>query len=213
MRIALSCSVGLAAVLSACSNVRQLPSGAYRATCPDHLDECRLEAENHCLGRGGVEEVSAQEVDQLYGVEGAQRGVLMSEVIFYCGDNAPRKPIALPARPAAVTSAAGDSSEDPEVVTAGARSAVRPGKNRRVCIPGSTQRCVGPGACVGSQICAKEGLAWGACDCGPLPNVSASATAPMTSATSTAPAAPPTASATLPGPSVAGSAALPISTR
>jgi hypothetical protein len=28
---------------------------------------------------------------------------------------------------------------------------------------------VGPGACVGGQVCGSDGLAWGPCDCGPPP--------------------------------------------
>lgn len=36
----------------------------------------------------------------------------------------------------------------------------------RVCVPGSTQTCVGPGACDGGQSCAFDGSGWGPCDCG-----------------------------------------------
>jgi hypothetical protein len=35
-----------------------------------------------------------------------------------------------------------------------------------VCSPGSTQVCVGPGACAGGQSCNSDGRAWGTCDCG-----------------------------------------------
>lgn len=38
-----------------------------------------------------------------------------------------------------------------------------PGK---ICVPGSTQACVGPGACKGGQTCNRDGTAWGPCDCG-----------------------------------------------
>jgi hypothetical protein len=34
-----------------------------------------------------------------------------------------------------------------------------------VCVPGSTQECVGPGACPGGQSCFPDGSAWGACNC------------------------------------------------
>lgn len=36
----------------------------------------------------------------------------------------------------------------------------------RVCTPGSTQLCNGPGACVGSQSCDSNGLGFGTCVCG-----------------------------------------------
>src|SRR5262245_34990165 len=36
----------------------------------------------------------------------------------------------------------------------------------RVCVPGATQICVGPGACTGAQRCREDGQAWETCDCG-----------------------------------------------
>lgn len=35
-----------------------------------------------------------------------------------------------------------------------------------VCTPGTTQECVGPGACKGGQACKDDGTGYGACDCG-----------------------------------------------
>ncbi len=39
------------------------------------------------------------------------------------------------------------------------------GKPARVCDPGSTQTCVGPGACQGGQSCNSDGSSWNACEC------------------------------------------------
>jgi len=36
----------------------------------------------------------------------------------------------------------------------------------RICTPGATQLCYGPGACDGAQVCELHGLSWGPCDCG-----------------------------------------------
>ncbi len=36
----------------------------------------------------------------------------------------------------------------------------------RVCTPGETQVCVGPGACSGAQVCSDDGARWDACVCG-----------------------------------------------
>jgi hypothetical protein len=36
----------------------------------------------------------------------------------------------------------------------------------RVCSPGATQACIGPGGCRGGQPCADSGLRWEVCDCG-----------------------------------------------
>lgn len=38
--------------------------------------------------------------------------------------------------------------------------------SERVCEPGETQTCRGPGACNGAQACRDDGSGWGACDCG-----------------------------------------------
>jgi hypothetical protein len=35
-----------------------------------------------------------------------------------------------------------------------------------VCVPGTTQQCVGPGSCSGAQSCSATGTAWSSCDCG-----------------------------------------------
>src|SRR5437868_4401538 len=36
----------------------------------------------------------------------------------------------------------------------------------QVCGPGLARECLGPGMCMGSQICASDGRSWGVCDCG-----------------------------------------------
>jgi len=36
----------------------------------------------------------------------------------------------------------------------------------QACVPGATQRCVGPGACAGGQACLPDGSGFGPCDCG-----------------------------------------------
>lgn len=164
---------------AACSPVRQLPSGAYRVQCPEHLEECRQTAEEHCLGRGGVQEVSSQEKNKLFGSEGHQHGTLVSEVIFYCIDDAPREPIPLPPRPSPSPGLEAEAVPvDPGLIMPETPVAA-PAPGRRVCIPGSTQRCIGAGACVGGQTCSPDGTAWDPCDCGPLPGSDAP-TAPAT---------------------------------
>jgi hypothetical protein len=41
-----------------------------------------------------------------------------------------------------------------------------PAPAAKVCTPGATQPCNGPGACVGAQACNGDGSAFGACECG-----------------------------------------------
>jgi hypothetical protein len=203
MRVAPWVIVAPCLVLGACSAIRQLPDGSYRVQCQDHVDECREQAKDYCLDRGGVEEVSSREKDKLYGVEGHEQGVLVSEVVFYCGDDAPRRPIPLPPRPTtADTVDGGGPGVDPSLIAPEAMAsepAAAPPSTKRVCIPGTTQRCVGVGACVGGQICSPDGLAWGPCDCGPPTAVSAAAAAPSAAAAApSAAAAAPSAAAAAP---------------
>lgn len=75
--------------------------------------------------------------NKLYGTPGNQVSVGRSEVIVAC-DAAPGSPGAPP-----------------------------PAESTRVCTPGSTLRCFGPGACSGGQACLPDGSGFGPCDCGP----------------------------------------------
>jgi hypothetical protein len=37
---------------------------------------------------------------------------------------------------------------------------------KNACVPGTTQTCVGPGACAGGQACRPDGQGYTDCDCG-----------------------------------------------
>ena len=52
----------------------------------------------------------------------------------------------------------------------------------RVCIPGLTQQCYGPGRCSGTQSCLASGEGYGPCDCGSLPDAGAPALGPLCTA-------------------------------
>jgi hypothetical protein len=88
----------------------------------------------------------------LVGVEGHQKGHLLSRVLFVCADQAQAKPLKLPPRPGAETYA--------EATPAPTASSLE-----RACVPGSTQRCVGTGACEGGQACLADGSGYGPCEC------------------------------------------------
>ena len=64
-----------------------------------------------------------------------------------------------------------------------APSATPPASAERVCVPGVTQACLGPGACNGAQACLESGQGFGPCDCG-------TPTGAPTSPLSTVPATP-----------------------
>ena len=58
--------------------------------------------------------------------------------------------------------AEGSEAEDAETSSSEAEADVE-----RVCSPGETRQCVGPGACEGGQACEEDGSGFGPCDCGP----------------------------------------------
>jgi hypothetical protein len=61
-----------------------------------------------------------------------------------------------------------DTPPPPMVADAGMTPPVptTPPTSKGVCAPGTTQECVGAGACKGGQQCREDGTGWGQCDCG-----------------------------------------------
>lgn len=51
----------------------------------------------------------------------------------------------------------------------------------RVCVPGATQACFGPGRCEGAQACLAGGEGFGPCNCGTLPDAGAVDPGPLCS--------------------------------
>jgi hypothetical protein len=169
--------LALLASVSGCATlVKRLDDGSLRVQCESTLSTCMKQAENHCRKSGGVQVVSAHEKDELYGVDGNKEGHLIAEVVFYCHDDAPRKPIKLPPREATQPAPANSA---PGTTTAPARPTHTP----RVCVPGATQRCFGAGACEGGQACLADGSGFGPCECAaPAPSSSAAPAASASAA-------------------------------
>lgn len=63
-----------------------------------------------------------------------------------------------------------------EAVEPDAAMAATGGSAGSLCAPGSTQGCLGPGACRGAQDCSASGSAWLTCDCGREPGAGGEAT-------------------------------------
>ncbi|MFC1642274.1 hypothetical protein ACFL5O_06250 [Myxococcota bacterium] len=142
------------AALACAPRVQRLQDGSYRMECESTLAECVRKVERHCRGEG-YQIVDGTEDNKLVGIEGQQAGYLRSRVTFHCADRIPPKPLKLPPR----------ASAPPEPALTASESVSRP--PARVCIPGATQRCVGPGACGGGQACLKDGSGYGPCECVP----------------------------------------------
>ena len=128
--------------------------GSYRLDCRDHLTQCLTALEEVC--RQGYEIVQAHEVVRYAGPREFTEPTITGVVSARCRTPAPLlggKPAPATAVPASVGAA--DAAPTP----------VPP----RTCFPGSTQACIGPGACKGGQQCRPDGAAFGPCDCGGVP--------------------------------------------
>jgi hypothetical protein len=135
----LTCSCGARQV------VRQ-DDGSYRTFCNTTLDECIRRTRPTCKNEE-LRILSAREDNKLYGPEGNQQGTLVSEMIFACGDEGP--PVQRPALVLPEREPTPETSSEPV----------------RACVPGSTQECVGVGACRGGQACLPDASGFGPCEC------------------------------------------------
>lgn len=124
-----------------------LRDGSWRVECEERVDRCLQMAQRTCGDEGYVVEQGKQDT-KLYGGEtGYQTAVDLHVLEFRCGEQE--------AAPAAEK--ARSEREAPESASPG----------EKLCIPGSTQACVGPGGCRGGQSCNDEGSGFLPCDCGP----------------------------------------------
>ena len=139
-----------------------LPGGDYRSRCDQPLHACLSSFESVC--GDGYDVVRAAETREREGVlpDGPrvlhQRGGRpVPDAAALIGDARERG--AAGAGLAPPSGAAAAAAPPPSTATAPDRP--------RGCFPGSTQACLGPGACAGAQVCAADGARFGACDCGP----------------------------------------------
>jgi len=158
------------AFAAACATTRagrtKLPDGSYRLTCQKELATCLSDFSSVCSAHG-YDVVSAKEERSRTGVEPVETEYVASEAVVRCrqastlfGSSEPAKPVA----------------SSPPVPVAKAQA----------CFPGTTQACLGAGACKGAQTCASDGTRFGACDCGsgvPVTNLEGDAGPPATWAT------------------------------
>lgn len=175
------CRIGLLAIslLSvACSRTKTArgANGAHLITCDAGMKDCVTQAAKICGDDGYTILAGASSSELLGGSSSSNRQIserggmeIVCGLVEVADEN---ECLELPPR----------QDEAP----AAAPTPAAPAQERH-CVPGSTQRCVGAGACDGGQVCAENGSGFGACDCGvpkPAPRAS-SIVAP-------APVAPPT---------------------
>jgi hypothetical protein len=131
----------------------------YRVTCETSIAACREEASKVCAGSYQVLEstgapVQPTRVTSAPGPSSTgpryQRLAWIGQLVIACGRGTP---------PVAEDAVAGPQHE----ARTTAPDAPPPD---RLCIPGVTQECLGPGACRGAQACLADGNGYGPCDCG-----------------------------------------------
>jgi len=101
--------------------------------------------------------LSGQSKRDVRDVDPGTREYRTSELVALCDRDALPPQIAGAGGPAAVV------APGPGLMLAASASVA----SRSICVPGSTQACVGPGGCSGGQACRADGAGFGVCDCGP----------------------------------------------
>lgn len=157
----------------------------FRIVCGNNSAVCRSEAAKLCDSEYDVvskasnfaePDPDAPAVSQAPTTPGEWRG----ELHVRCAGGPP--PLSLKRRPDLALPSSAEAQEpvsEPSSPAAPLPQAPLAETTPRVCVPGSTQACLGPGACSGAQSCALDGAAFLPCDCGPpVPSAPASTGAP-----------------------------------
>ena len=142
---------GLASCATPNVTMERRPDGLYHVKCKTPLQLCLNEAERVC-DRKRYAVVRAFDEHNLRGDSSQPEDFRTSEAFFRCVGGAWRDE-----DKAAMS---GDLGAGVGIVVAAPALA---------CMPGSTQVCVGAGACKGGQSCAADGSRFSSCDCGGTP--------------------------------------------
>lgn len=143
----------LATVACASTHAKRMPDGSYAIEC-NAQKVCLDRAEREC-GPTGYVIVSGEHGLKVVGVDGNEKVVGKDELRIRCKG---------PPSTDSVDSSA--SRQEVGQTDGGILSQPVPAKTP-MCRAGETQKCFGPGACVGGQACAANGARFGPCNCGP----------------------------------------------
>lgn len=153
----------LLALTAACSSATGRPvrlgEGSYSLSCKGPLTNCLKHAERLCKDEGYTVS-EARDVQERAGSASGQSQVVIqkSDATIHCGAQAARPPIELKrAEPLPAPTAA------PPLPPAAPAPAPKPAP---LCVPGSTQACIGPAGCSGGQACLPDGSGYETCNCG-----------------------------------------------
>lgn len=157
----------------ACSQAKIIrgPDGTAHLDCSRGMKDCVNQAAKIC-GDEGYTILSGQSHTTLVGARDSpyKKATESGQLDVRCGVEDPvrqgKSSVTFrlgPRRDEAPESAPISPPPPPPPAQAPASEAV---SVERACVPGSTQRCLGAGACEGAQSCRDDGAGFGACDCG-----------------------------------------------
>jgi hypothetical protein len=149
-------------------NPEQSPE-RYRVTCKKRFLHCEQKVKELCDKDFQIIEQHSTAPEQPLVAEsdlsstGPKSGPVdwVGELVVVCGRDLPPLRLVRNEDPA--------TPEANPVATPNGTAPKGAAESDRVCVPGVTQACLGPGACSGAQACLPGGEGFGACDCGPVP--------------------------------------------
>lgn len=158
----------------ASSQATRLGADGFRIECTEKMSSCANRADTLCGDRGYTVVGGGTRSSMLGGKTGYQAKSRATELIVRCGEPTEDELAAqdaLASRPAAKPARVDGEAAPPAAVPAPPTPAASapvapPARPVAACVPGSTQKCIGPGACEGGQACSSDGSGFGACDCG-----------------------------------------------
>jgi hypothetical protein len=175
-----------ALAVTACANPdvqrEHLEDGTFRLRCPGALTTCLSHVTAVCSD-AGFDVVEARDSRSYTGPTQVERETRSSEAVIRCHSRG---------APLFDDDDAPAAAKEGETKAKPSPKAAKPPK--LACTPGSTQACVGVGACSGGQACLKDGSGFGPCQCA----------APEPKEASSGPEAPAEASDANAGPDKAG---------
>ena len=142
------------------------PKGSHIITCGNGMKTCIVKAESIC-GDDGYHILEGAVMPRVLGGSSSayKTRTEVAEMTIRCGlpeieeeGGSGRDSFKLPQRT--------DEELPPEEPIGTKPTASSEPAPKQVCTPGETQRCVGPGACQGGQMCLESGAGYGPCDCG-----------------------------------------------
>lgn len=153
----------LFALTAACSSGTGRPirlgDGSYSLSCKGPLTNCLKHAERLCKDEGYTVSEGRDVQDRAGSASGQSQVVIQkSDATIHCGKQAARPPIEL--KRAEPLPAPAPAPPPPAAAPAPAP------KPAALCVPGSTQACVGPAGCTGGQACNPDGSGYEPCNCG-----------------------------------------------